>query len=350
MQSESIVLRDPACELLARAPRDVGGKTVPSILQIGIGRWGVHHLRVWKKLEQLGLCCVLGVIEADESKHAQLMKDFDVFCFMPDFLQDILPLADAVDITVPIPEHFAVAMACLEAEKHMLVEKPLVETLRQYATLTALSLRHPACQIMVGHILQYHPLTGYLKTMVENNDLGQILFLRGRIQDGGPPARDGGIVATRAMHLIYAANYILGQKPTSVTAEVKHLRGQRFDDYAHITLHYPAGVFCEIEADYCTPGKCRTLQVVGTDETATLDFHRHVLTHAACRDSELPILPHMQSIVGGDEEPLECELRHFLACVVSGDRPATGIQESYMTSWIVDAVYRVGTAGGRISI
>ena len=90
---------------------------------IGVGHLGQHHARLYASLPGAQL---IGV--ADQSvERAQTVADRHgarVFRTADELLQHV----DVVSIAVPTSDHYAVAKACLQAGKHVLVEKPIAVT------------------------------------------------------------------------------------------------------------------------------------------------------------------------------------------------------------------------------
>ena len=81
---------------------------------------GNHHARV---LKQAPDCELVGLYDIDEARVEQVSQDHNTRGYAT--LEALLEDADGVVVAVPTPDHHAVAMRCLEAGRHILVEKPL---------------------------------------------------------------------------------------------------------------------------------------------------------------------------------------------------------------------------------
>ena len=102
--------------------------TVPSVLLVGVGRWGENHLRVWQRLETEGLCRLIGVYDTEESRCQSVAEKFGVKMFSN---ESGFALADAIDVVVPTYNHFKMVKKALLAGKDVLVEKPITATLKE---------------------------------------------------------------------------------------------------------------------------------------------------------------------------------------------------------------------------
>ena len=68
------------------------------------------------------------------------------------------------------------ARRALLAGKHVMVEKPMTLCTADAANLTELGqLRQRV--LMVGHLLEYHPVVGRVKQMIDQGELGDVFYL-----------------------------------------------------------------------------------------------------------------------------------------------------------------------------
>ena len=86
--------------------------------------------------------------------------------------QDALPHCDAVLIALPHHLHHPVGMACLQAGKHILMEKPIANTERECLDLIAEAERH-GLTLMVAYCMRYHPLTIRMKELIASREYGE---------------------------------------------------------------------------------------------------------------------------------------------------------------------------------
>jgi predicted dehydrogenase len=79
----------------------------------------------------------------------------------------------AVAIAAPAAQHYALAKRALQKGKHVFVEKPLSLKLDQAKELCALAEQSDR-RLMVGHLLQYHPVFLRLKELVREGRIGRL--------------------------------------------------------------------------------------------------------------------------------------------------------------------------------
>ena len=332
-------------------------KNIPSILLVGVGRWGENHLRVLLRLQANGLCRLAGVYDIDQPRLRYIGKEFDVQTF--DNNEQGLEKADAVVIAVPTYDHFVVAAKALSAGKDVLVEKPMTKTLEEALELE--KIHSGSSQIfMVGHLFRYNPALDFVKKLLQDREIGNILFLRGRFMGFRFKERDAGILATTAIHFIYLSSYLLDKTPKTVWAKTNYLLDTRYlldarlDDSCLVRLDYDPE-FSLIESDYFTPGKWRTFDIIGTQGAILFD--------ALSQKVELHQKKHMY--IGGRfeaydgstmcpdiefQEPLYLELSHFLECVRTRKEPLTGVKDGVDVLRIIEAAYKSSDLGQPVTL
>jgi predicted dehydrogenase len=85
---------------------------------------------------------------------------------------------DAVAVCVPPRHHAAVALAAIEADKHVFVEKPLALSLEECEFLRERAAEHNQLKVMVGFNLRWHRLVCAAREIVRRGDLGDIKLVR----------------------------------------------------------------------------------------------------------------------------------------------------------------------------
>ncbi len=136
------------------------------------------------------------------------------------------PSIDAVVIGTPNALHAPQAIACLEAGKHVLVEKPMARTLAEAEAMNAAAAASGA-SLMVAHCWRFHPDVRALRGRIERGELGRVVKTRGYGVHAGwgpagwftdPELAGGGALVDMGVHAIDTARYLLGDPPPSASA------------------------------------------------------------------------------------------------------------------------------------
>ena len=142
-------------------------RAAPSVLLIGVGRFGRQHLQEWAALADAGEVRLAGAVVATPQS-AEALRKVTAIPVHVGFHTGLLAGVDAVDIATPAYTHEEIVSACL-SHVHVLVEKPLAGSAVAASRLHALAQRHGRV-LMTGHIYHHHPLTAALRAAVEQFD------------------------------------------------------------------------------------------------------------------------------------------------------------------------------------
>jgi predicted dehydrogenase len=147
------------------------------------------------------------------------------------------PEVDAVVIGTPNALHAEQAVACLEAGKHVLVEKPMARTLAEADAMLA-AAASSGSRLMVAHCWRFHDDVIGLRDRVAAGELGEVVKTRGYGLHASwgpagwftdPELAGGGALLDMGVHAIDTTRFVLGDPlPERVSATV----GTRYGDYA----------------------------------------------------------------------------------------------------------------------
>jgi UDP-N-acetylglucosamine 3-dehydrogenase len=300
---------------------------------IGTGFWGKNQARVFSQLHQAKLMCVC---DANPETASAIGSQFNVESTSD--LDRVLSRRDidAVTICTPTVIHKDVATRALEAGKHVLVEKPMTNTAAEANELLFLA-KKKGLRIMPGHIERFNPAVAYLKSLVDEGALGNIMLLVAR-RVGRWPERIGdvGVVRDTAIHDIDLARFIFADEVLAVYAQLGSLRHSK-EDYAEIMLQFSKGRTAFIDANWLTPKKTRTMVVTGSDATAELDY---ITQQVSIESSERTVTPNLDR-----KEPLTLELTHFAESILKESPFSVNGIDGLRAVEICEAVLTSGAAG-----
>jgi len=253
---------------------EAGGRVSRServgIAVVGAGGWGQNHVRNYAAVPEADLRYVCDRHEGTRSTMAALHPGVAVVADLQVVLDD--PAVTAVVVATHAPSHFEITEAALRAGKDVFVEKPLCLSGRQAAALCALA-EGGGRILMVGHLLLYHPAIERLKRLIDDGELGAVLYIYAQRVNLGVVRREENAWWSLAPHDISVANYLLGASPEAVSATgSSYLQpGRGIEDVVFATLHYPGGRMAHIHVSWLDPHKTRKLTVVGDRKMAVFD-------------------------------------------------------------------------------
>lgn len=237
---------------------------------MGAGGWGKNHVRNFAAIPQADLRYVCDRDQGIRSAMAAVYPSVQAVSDLREVLDD--PAVSAIVVATCAPSHFEVAEAALRAGRDVFVEKPLCLSGDQAAALCALA-EEGGRILMVGHLLLYHPAVERLKRLIDDGELGKVLYIYAQRVNLGIIRKNENAWWSLAPHDISLANYLLGASPEAISATgSSYLQSEQgIEDVVFATLHYPGGRMAHIHVSWLDPHKTRKLTVVGNRKMAVFD-------------------------------------------------------------------------------
>jgi predicted dehydrogenase len=322
------------------------------ILLIGLGRWGVNHLRILKSMP-----LDLFVVDVDPKALAAAE--------IPENHRGVNARAlfrkiDAAVVVTPAPTHFEICGELLQMGKDVFVEKPITLLSREAKELSTLAERSGLI-LQVGHIFRFDPASLWMRDAIAKERFGKLKMLRARFSGFKRPRQDTGVTFADGIHFIDLFNFLLGATPGRVHAVLRDFLGRGMDDESLIVLDYNRGdgapVLASVEAGYHTPGKFREVTILGTTASAVCDYNvaqykiktfenQHVNEGGAIKAVEGAV----HQLEFPPEEPLRAELSAFLDSVETRRQPLIDGRAGFDAVRVVEAALESDRTGTWIDV
>jgi len=310
-----------------------------NVALIGYGYWGPNLLRNLKNRPE---CNVAYVCDRSAEQLSNVSDHYPEQPVTQDFNQVVGdPDVDALVIATPISTHYHLAMRAIEAGKHVLVEKPLTDSVQDAKAMVQAAAKRRLV-LMVGHTFLFSPPVRKIKEIIDSGDLGDIYYVTtsrvnpGLHQNDASVVSDVDVIWDLAPHDIAMLLYWLGEEPDTVHACGRGCMRADVPDVAFINAGFPSGAIAEIHLSWLSPVKIRRTMIVGGkkviiyDDTESIEKVRVFEHGAEFRENE-SFGEFLWSYRTGDVyaprlenyEPLAVEIKHFLDCILSGANPIT---------------------------
>ncbi len=280
---------------------------------IGCGLWGRNIVRNFYNLEVLDTVCDL-----DEENLKKVISQYENVKTTNDFNLIINnPEITAVAVVTPSHTHFKFVKMALEAGKHVYVEKPISTSAKEAQTLKEIA-EAKGLILMVGHLLLYHPAVNRLKMLIDEGELGEIVYAQSDRLNVNYFKNDRSVMWDLAPHDVSMMSYVIGQEPQQVISAIGcSSERNEIMDITHLGIQFEGGVIGHITDSWITPMKHVRLLVRGTKKTAILDD--------TLQENKLQVFENNRAGSTTDIkidyleiEPLKLECQHFIACCESG--------------------------------
>jgi UDP-2-acetamido-3-amino-2,3-dideoxy-glucuronate N-acetyltransferase len=239
---------------------------------------------------------------------------------------------DGVMLATPAETHFSLGENCLQAGKHLFVEKPLALDVRDGRSLTRIAAERRLI-LMVGHLLEYHPAVVRLRELLHDNYFGKVCYLYSSRLNFGKIRTEENALWSFAPHDIAVILRLVGQIPLEVTCVGGNYITSHLADVTISTLHFANGIRGHIHVSWLHPFKEQKLVLVGSDRMAVFDDTRAenkltVFEQSVEWQDRTPVPKkggiHAEPLPSGEPLRLECE--HFVQCIRTGKEPLTNGQ------------------------
>lgn len=301
-----------------------------------------------------------------------------------------------VDICAPGWMHAEIATAALEAGKHVLVEKPLANTLGEAESMVAAaaSARTRGVQSMIGFNYRRVPALALARELIAEGRLGTVRHIRAAyLQDWLTDAESpmtwrlrketagSGALGDIASHAIDQILYLLDDAVTEVSGRLQTFVDQRpgangpaggledvtVDDAAWVNLSLASGAIASVEASRVATGQKNSLRLEIYGSLGSLTFDLENLNELNFMDTTVPVReqgfrrilvnepehPYLgawwpQGHIIGWEHTFTHQIRDFLTAIAAGEAPSPSFEEGLNVQHILAAVEESAAAKGSL--
>jgi len=280
-----------------------------NVALIGAGYWGEKYIKTLHNMKDVHLSWIV-------KSRKQLMFSLDHTKITTDInkvLND--KKVNCIIIATPAKTHFEIAKKCIEARKHVLVEKPFTTNSNQARKLIKLN-KDKNLVVMPAHIYLFHPAIQKLKDLI-NFEQGKVFSKR------MSSYKYSDALAEIAIHDLYILKYLFGNQ-----IKVKGVMGKVSHCISNIMFN-EIEAFIESSTDY--PGKVREMLIKKNKSNLKIIFDETVNHKLTINGKPVEI----------DESisPLEKQCKHFFECVKGKDTPNVNEQDGLETIELIEKLY-----------
>jgi predicted dehydrogenase len=336
-----------------------GGVKEPplGVAVIGYGYWGPNLVRNVAECPALQLRALCDSDPARLHLFARRHPEADAVGELDVVLAD--PTVDAVVVATPPQTHAALARRALEADKHVLVEKPLATCMADASELARLA-GETGRVLMPGHTFVYSPAVNAVRELIREGVVGDVHFITSARMNLGK-YHVNGVLCDLAPHDLSILLHWLGQPVVEVAASGSSVLRVGVPETAFLTLAFANGPTANVQISWLAPRKVRQMIVVGSqrmvvyDDTASdepvriydrgmdmlppepANFGEHQLIY---RTGDV-VIPRIEP-----QEPLRLELEDFARAIRTGVEPRSSLALGLEIVSVVEVAEASLEAGG----
>ena len=255
---------------------------------------------------------------------------------------------EAVAITTTKENHVAPTIACLEAGKHVILEKPVAPTIEGVRAMKAAADKAGRV-CMPAHNYIYAPALRRAKQHLEAGDYGKVsgmwMIFNMQVDEHWGQAY-GPVVPELCIHHVYSAIHFLG-RPSRVTAVASNIHFETIDvaDQTAIVCEFPWGAIANlwggVAANDPTSDPWTVLyKILGTKGGFSFSWNESHFEH---EDPNFGVAPYADSFL--------YELEYFVnQCIARGAAPLSTLEDAIDSLSVLEAVQASLDGGGLVDV
>ena len=328
---------------------------------VGAGYWGKNLIR---NASQCPAIKLVAVCDSDTTRRTSVLNAYPGVEGL-DSIDKLLDREniDAIAIATPVDTHATLTIAALNANKHVLVEKPLASSVADGEAMVA-TAKAMNRVLMVDHTFLYSPPIHKIKELVDSGELGEVYFVDSVRINLGLFQHDVNVVWDLAPHDLSIVDFLLQRPAKSVAAfGSSHADQNGLEDVAYLNLDFGDGLVANFHVNWLSPVKIRRFMLGGSKKSVVYNDLEPV-EKIKVYDCGISVSDDIESRTGvlvgyrtGDvwspnlstDEPLQAMMTHFAQCVVNQSKPISDGESGLRVLRILDgAQTSIKTQGSRV--
>ena len=227
---------------------------------IGLGYLGKFHYQKYKLNRSVNLTSVVDqqIENLDFIDSKKIIKT--------DKYADIIDNVDAVSIVTPTKTHYKIAKFFLKNKKHVLLEKPMTETVPQANKLNSLAKRNK-CILQIGHLEQFNPAVKKLKQSFKNPQFIEVH----RLCQFNPRANDVDVVLDLMIHDIDIVMSLVKKRIKKISVSGKKIITD-LTDIANVRIEFSDNIIANLTASRISTKNERKMRIFSDKAYYSIDF------------------------------------------------------------------------------
>jgi predicted dehydrogenase len=244
---------------------------------IGVGHLGSLHTKMYAQIPSAQL---IGVYDVQSSLAEKVAGEYKIKAFT--HLDDLLAAVEAVSVATTTQSHYDVAMQVIKRGVHLLIEKPISETIEQAQALVERA-ETKRLKLQVGHIERFNPAI----LALEPYNIKPLFIESHRLAQFNPRGSDVAVVLDLMIHDIDLILSLVKSKVTSIHANGVAVISDT-PDIANARLQFDNGCVVNVTASRISQNRMRKMRLFQQDAYISIDFAEGVAEVFRLADENTP--------------------------------------------------------------
>ena len=342
---------------------------------IGVGSISAQHIKPYLKNKGVELVALCDINEQRLAEKGEQYGVTQLYTNYHELLQN--KEIDAVSICTWNNTHAEIAVAALEANKHVLVEKPLSMTVNE-----ALAVQKAADKsgkvMQVGFVRRHSDNAKILKRFIENGELGQIYYAKaGYLRRLGNPGgwcsdrkkSGGGPLIDLGVHMIDICWYLMGKpRPVSVSGNTYSKLGNRshienlafykaadydptlndVEDLTNALIRFENGASLAVEVSFTLHAKKDETYAKLYGDKGGVEIEPELVLVMEKNNTILNVSPQIDKLGFDFGKAFSNEINHFVECCKEGRQTIAPVADGVEVMKMLQAIYESAETGKEV--
>tara|TARA_Y100000768_G_scaffold160185_1_gene119752 strand:+ start:1586 stop:2503 length:918 start_codon:yes stop_codon:yes gene_type:complete len=227
---------------------------------IGLGYLGKFHYQKYKSNKYADITAIVDIDEKNRNsvKSESIYKTNDY--------KNLINIVDAVSIVTPTTTHYKIAKYFLRNKIHVLLEKPMTETVAQAKSLNLIAKKNN-CIFQIGHLEQFNPTIRKLRSDKVNPQFIEVH----RLCKFNPRANDVDVVLDLMIHDIDIVLSLVNEKIKRLSVSGKKII-TKLTDIANVRIEFNNNIVANLTASRISTKNERKMRIFSKNSYYSVDF------------------------------------------------------------------------------
>lgn len=344
---------------------------------IGVGSISHHHIKSYLKNDKVELVALCDINEERLQEKGDTYGVTNLYTDYKELLKN--KEIDAVSICTWNNSHAEISIAALEADKHVLVEKPLSMTVDE-ALAVEEAVKRTGKTFQVGFVRRHGDNAHILKQFIDQGDLGELYYSKASIlrrlgnpggwfsdisKSGGGPLIDLGV------HVIDICWYMMGRpRPVSVSGNTYSKLGNRshienlsfykaadydptlndVEDLANALIRFENGASLYVDVSFTLQAKQEEVSVKLFGDKGGAEIEPELAIVTEKNNTILNIEPQIDTLGFDFVKSFSNEVNHFVDCCIEGKETIAPVADGVQVMKMLNAVYESAQTGKEVQL
>lgn len=330
-------------------------KTNVAVIGLG-GVSQIMHLPILHKMKNAE---IIAVCDSDQSKAKHVARKYSVKKYFTDtgeLLSDV-PEIDAVIVATTTDTHADISVRCLDAGKHVLVEKPIARNLKETRQIVDASVKNRKI-LAVGMNNRFRMDSILSRNFVRNNELGDVFYVKtGWLKTQSSNEKwfssnekaGGGVFIDNGIVMLDLGMWMLGFPEVKSVSSINYYHNTKKVEDSNFTLikfRNGSSLTIEVSWSLVREGEFFYCNVFGTSGSSSINpLHITKRINGQLYDITPKNIRRSADVF---RNSFENELAYFLGAIQGTHTPISTGKEALKVMELVDSVYKSAKAGREI--